>query len=56
MGTVSMVTRWRAANPELVGTDKDVVKVFAKELREALGGQDWVVEGSGTTIMLFKKS
>ncbi|KUJ22537.1 S-adenosyl-L-methionine-dependent methyltransferase [Mollisia scopiformis] len=56
MGTASMVTRWRAANPELVGTDKDVVKVFIKDLKEALGGQDWVERGSGTTIMLFKKS
>ena len=56
MGTASMVTRWRAANPELVGTDKDVVKVFVRELREALGGQDWVKRGSGTSIMLFKKS
>lgn len=56
MGTASMVTRWRAANPELAGTDQDVVKVFAKELKEALGGQDWVIQGSGTTVMLFKKS
>jgi hypothetical protein len=57
LGTASMVTRWRAANPDLVGTDKDVVKVFARELREALGGkQDWVVRGSGTAILLFKKS
>jgi hypothetical protein len=56
LGTASMVTRWRAANPELVGTDNDVVKVFARELREALGGkQDWMVRGSGTAILLFKK-
>jgi trans-aconitate 3-methyltransferase len=57
LSTASMVTRWRAAKPELVGTDKDVVKVFARELREALEGkQDWVVRGSGTAILLFKKS
>ena len=57
LSTASMVTRWRAANPELVGTDKDVVKVFTRELREALGGkQDWIVRGSGTAILLFKKS
>ena len=57
LGTASMVTRWRAANPELVGTDKDVVKVFTRELREALGGkQDWIVRGSGMAILLFKKS
>lgn len=56
MSTASMVTRWRAANPELVGTDKDVVKLFVKELREAMDGQDWVERGSGTAIMLFKRS
>lgn len=36
-GTASMVTRWRAANPELVGTDKDVISVFAREIGQALG-------------------
>jgi hypothetical protein len=57
LSTASMVTRWRAANPELVGTDKDVVKVFTRELREALGGkQDWIVRGTGMAILLFKKS
>src|SRR6187402_2892276 len=50
LGTASMVTRWRAANPDLVGTDKDVVKVFIKELREALGGQEWMEHGTGTAI------
>jgi hypothetical protein len=56
LSTASMVTRWRAANSELVGTDKDAVKVFVRELREALGGQDWILRGSGTAILLFKKS
>ncbi|PMD24966.1 S-adenosyl-L-methionine-dependent methyltransferase [Hyaloscypha hepaticicola] len=56
LSTASMVTRWRAANPELVGTDKDVVKVFIQALREVLGGQDWILRGSGTAILLFKKS
>ncbi|KAH9218970.1 S-adenosyl-L-methionine-dependent methyltransferase [Leptodontidium sp. 2 PMI_412] len=55
-GTASMVTRWRAANPELVGTDKDVMAVFAREIGKALGGQDWVESGGGTAILLFKKS
>lgn len=55
-GTASMVTRWRAANPELVGTDKDVIAVFARQLKETLGEQDWVENGSGTAILLFKKS
>ncbi|PMD39941.1 S-adenosyl-L-methionine-dependent methyltransferase [Hyaloscypha variabilis F] len=56
LSTASMVTRWRAANPELVGTDKDAVRVFIRELREALGGQDWILRGTGTAILLFKKS
>lgn len=56
LSTASMVTRWRAANPELAGTDKDAVKVFVREVREALGGQDWLLTGSGTAILLIKKS
>jgi hypothetical protein len=56
LSTASMVTRWRAANPELVGTDKDVVKVFIHALREVLGGEEWILRGSGTAILLFKKS
>lgn len=56
LGTASMVTRWRAANPELVDTDQDVIKVFVKELREALEGQETVSRGSATTILMFKKS
>ena len=56
LSTASMVTRWRAANPELVRTNKDVVKVLLQALREVLGGQDWILRGSGTAILLFKKS
>lgn len=56
LSTASMVTRWRAVNPELVGTDKDVVRIFIRELKEALGGQDWILRGMGTAILLFKKS
>ncbi|CZS94714.1 hypothetical protein WAI453_013382 [Rhynchosporium graminicola] len=55
-GTASMVTRWGKANPELVGTDEDVMYVFAKEIGTALGGQDWLETGSETAILLFKKS
>lgn len=56
LGTASMVSRWREANPELVGSDRDIVKQFIRELREALGpGQERIVQGSGTAILLFKK-
>jgi hypothetical protein len=57
LGTASMVTRWREANPDLAGTDKDVVKIFVEEMKEALGpGQDRVLQGAGTAILLFKKA
>jgi hypothetical protein len=56
LGTASMVTRWREAHPDLVGTDKDVVKAFIKELREALPADQQLLQGSGTAILLFKKS
>lgn len=44
-GTASMVTRWREAHPELVGTDEDVLNVTVRELREALGGREWLERG-----------
>jgi len=57
METAGMVTRWKEANPELVGTDKDVVKKFIKELKEVLGpGQEKFLTGTGTAILLFKKA
>ncbi len=56
LGTASMVSRWRLENADLTGTDKDVAKVLVRELREALGGQDWLERGSGTAILLFKKA
>ncbi len=55
LGTASMVMRWRAVNPEFVGTERDVVKMFGKELRAALGGQESLERGSGTAILLFKR-
>lgn len=56
LATASTVTRWREAHPDLVGTEQDCVKVFVKDLREALGGKDEILSGGATTIMLFKKS
>jgi hypothetical protein len=57
LGTASMVTRWREAHPDLVGTDKDVVKVFINELREALPkDHQKFLRGTGTAILLFKKA
>ena len=57
LGTASMVTRWREANPELVGTDRDVVKGYIAELRKALGpGPETFKRGSGTAVLFFKKA
>lgn len=54
LGTSSMVTRWREANPQLAGTDKDVVKIMTRDMREAMGREDLVV-GSSCHLLLFKK-
>ena len=54
--TSSMVTRWRAAHPELVGTEKDCVKSLVAELREALDGREEVRAGAATVVLLFKKT
>jgi hypothetical protein len=55
--TASMVTRWREANPDLASTEKDVVRVFAKELREVLPAEHQkVVQGAATAILLFKRA
>ena len=57
METAGMVTRWKEANPELVGTDKDVMKKFIEELKEVLGAeQEKFSTGSGIAILLFKKA
>jgi hypothetical protein len=56
LATASMVTRWREANPDLVGTEKDCVRQYITELQAALGGKDECFGGSATAILLFKKS
>ena len=54
-GTASMVTRWRQAHPELVGTDADVVRATVRELRQALGGREWFGGGTAMALLLFKR-
>ncbi|KAI9814990.1 MAG: hypothetical protein M1827_002833 [Pycnora praestabilis] len=54
--TASMVTRWRAANPELLNSDKDCVRKALSDIKEALQGQQTIVIGHGTALLLFKKS
>ncbi|KAL2816470.1 S-adenosyl-L-methionine-dependent methyltransferase [Aspergillus granulosus] len=36
IGTGSPITRWREANPELVGTERDVVKIFRRTIEQLL--------------------
>jgi len=36
LGTGSPITRWRQANPELVGTEKDIVRIFRREIERLL--------------------
>ncbi|KAF4617083.1 hypothetical protein G7Y89_g15066 [Cudoniella acicularis] len=55
LATASLVTRWRAAHPDLVGTDKDCVKTFIREMRKIMVGKHELLIGSATVILLFKK-
>lgn len=56
LGTASMVTRWREANPDLVGTEKDVVAKMIEELRELLGPDvKTLIAGRSCHLLLFKK-
>ncbi|TGO41297.1 hypothetical protein BHYA_0023g00070 [Botrytis hyacinthi] len=54
--TASMVTRWREAHPEAVGTEKDVLKMHMEELRKAMGENESMRTGSSTTIIFVKKA
>jgi hypothetical protein len=36
IGTMSPVTRWREANPDAAGTEKDVVKVYRRAIERHL--------------------
>ena len=57
--TASMVTRWREAHPDLVGTDRDCVIEAMARVREALGvGIDEnppITVGGATALLLFKR-
>lgn len=56
LDTASMVTRWREANIDLAGTERDCVKMMINELREALGGAESFSCGSSTALLLFRKA
>ena len=55
LSTASMVTRWRAASPELAGTDEDCVRKAMSDIKKVLGDQETFIVGHGTAILLLKK-
>jgi SAM-dependent methyltransferase len=56
MGTASMVTRWREAHPELVGTSNDCVKATRIKLDEAVDDKiKQVTFGPATALLMFKR-
>ncbi|KAJ5771252.1 uncharacterized protein N7511_003303 [Penicillium nucicola] len=60
MGTASPITRWREAHPDLVGTEKDVIRLMRREiercLREAgVPEEEMVVKGKGDGVLLMVK-
>ncbi|KAH8701651.1 S-adenosyl-L-methionine-dependent methyltransferase [Talaromyces proteolyticus] len=59
LDTASMVTRWREAHPELVGTERDCVRETMEEVRRVMGvakEEDVAIKvGGGTVLLLFKR-
>lgn len=55
LGSASMVQRWRAAHPAEAHTDADCVNITIKEMRDALGSDEVIVDGA-TVLLLFTKS
>jgi trans-aconitate 3-methyltransferase len=56
LGSASMVIRWKEANPDLVGTEEDVVRVTMKKLREAMGDIDDLEASGSFALIMFKKA
>lgn len=54
LGTASMVTRWRKEHPELIGTEDDIVRRMARDVRKVLGRDDFVI-GNSCHLLLFKR-
>ena len=54
LGTVSAVTRWREAHPELAGTERDCVAEVLRQTRQVLGERG-LRGGGATTLLMFKR-
>jgi hypothetical protein len=53
LGTVSAVTRWREAHPELAGTEQDIVLVMIEQMHQLLGETPF--RGGAATVLLMLK-
>ncbi|KAH8815987.1 S-adenosyl-L-methionine-dependent methyltransferase [Xylogone sp. PMI_703] len=55
LNTVSAVTRWREAHPELAGTDKDCVKETVSKVRQVVGTTK-LKGGTPIALLIFKRA
>jgi hypothetical protein len=62
LGTASMVTQWRNANPGLVGTENDCVESTIRNIARAMDLKDDDMDkptlrlGSATSLLLFRRA
>ncbi|KAJ5198213.1 uncharacterized protein N7498_007330 [Penicillium cinerascens] len=62
IGTTSPVTRWREANPDAVGTEKDVVRLFRRAIERHLHaagvekGKEMIRGASCGVVLVVKKN
>lgn len=62
LGTASPVTRWREANPELAGTEDDVIRRMRREVERLLHeagvekGKEVIRGGEAGVLLMVKKS
>ncbi|KAF3762337.1 hypothetical protein M406DRAFT_72349 [Cryphonectria parasitica EP155] len=58
LDTASMVTRWRQAHPDCVGTEEDCVRVTVRRIAEVVGKDQADIRlklGSATALLLFRR-
>lgn len=61
LGTASPVTRWREANPELAGTENDVIRRMRREIERLLHeagvekGKERIRGGEAGVLLMVKK-
>ena len=52
----SLALRWKAANPQLAGTEEDAVKKTMNKLRETMGGKESLVLAGSVALLLFRRA